>query len=174
MLCKSNEKNISNIINFLADKGTEEANIATGLFKGKEEWYENITNNLQDVNNNHDNLQIGSMLTYHHYFPNQTEEQLAKTFNKSIKGCSKFSDEIVISVLGDNFYEKSLAENVENTFIKNSEKIFKGFEIIKNEEHIVLKRNGKETKISIPPPSNTVYPLGRLDKPLRVNIYVYI
>ncbi len=168
MLWESNNHTIADVIEHFADKGMKEVTVASGLFKNNNQWYENVVNKLENIRSEHKNLEIGAMLTYHHYFPDMKDKQIAKLFNKSLSECSKFSDKVAISLLGDIIYENSHTSNIKRTFLNNFDIIFDGFEIdIYEDNEIIAKKDSKETKISISNVSGAVYPFGRFEKTLK-------
>ena len=167
LLWKSEKRDISNVVESLASNGVNEVTIAAGIFKGRENWYEKITKRLEDVHNKQKNLNIETMITYHNYFPDMTEEVVAKKFNKTLLGCSRFSDKIIISIIGDRFYEDSYVDNVENSFIQNSHIIFEGMELSGSRKNITVSNAERSFALSIPFTSEAIHPYGRFAKKLK-------
>jgi hypothetical protein len=167
MLWKSDDHDISDIINHFADRHVKEVTIAAGLFKGRDKWYERVTEKLEKVHAKHDNLNLETMLTYHHYFPDMKPEEIALLFNKSLYDCSKFSDKIIISIIGDRAYDASSINAVGESFLENFDKIFKGFDLRRSRNNIIAKKDGKKTVIYIPQPSDAIHPFGRFENKLK-------
>jgi len=163
---------IADIVGWLYDEGMNEVTIALGVFKNNDEWYDSVVNKLAAVYGEKGDRKLSTMITYHHYFPDMDETQIASAFNKTIKGCVKFSDNIVISVLGDIMYEKSSPDSLKKTFYGNIRKIFSGLDVGDNTtspdaDELAIRMDGREIELSIPPISNVVYPFGRFEKTLK-------
>lgn len=166
MLWKSESHDISDLIEYFFSNDVEEATIATGVFKDRERWYERVTKNLEIVHSNHNSI-LETMITYHHYFPDMKADEIASVFNKTLQKCSKFSDKIVISIIGDRVYDDSSITSVQNSFLDNFDRIFNGFGLRTSKNKIIAKREGKNTEILIPLPSDAIHPLGRFEKKLK-------
>jgi len=111
------------------------------------------------------NVNIETMVTYHHYYPDLDKLKLAKDFNSTLINYLGFSRKIIISLLGDQYSQKEpiKAEEVQRAFQDNWETIFADIEMTpknsKSTYHAQHGTNGAE--IQIPPLDTRVYPLGR-------------
>ncbi|MBW3022780.1 hypothetical protein KY308_01625, partial [Candidatus Woesearchaeota archaeon] len=114
---------------------------------------------------------IETMVTYHHYFNGLDTAKLARDFNSTLKHYMRFSEKIIISLLGDKYSQKepTKAEEVEQTFNKNWGIIFDGIEMVSRDGagRYLAKHESEQVQIYIPKTDTRVYPFGRFRKYLE-------
>lgn len=107
---------------------------------------------------------ISTMVTYHHYYDNLDTTKLAEDFNCTLKNYFRFSKEILISLLGDQYsqIEPTKAYEVQKIFQDNWEIIFDGIKIASTGYQTYrAKYKNEEAEVKIPSLDHRVYPLGR-------------
>jgi len=111
------------------------------------------------------NVNIETMVTYHHYYSNLDKLKLAKDFNSTLINYLRFSKKIIISLLGDKYsqQEPTKAEEVQKAFLDNWKTIFADIKLTSGDKDYPYhaQHMGIETEIKIPPLDSRVYPLGR-------------
>lgn len=110
-------------------------------------------------------IEIETMVTYHHYHPNLDRTKLAKDLNLTLINYLGFSKKIIISLLGDQYSQQkpTKAEEVQRTFQDNWEIIFAdiGMTPTEDENSYHAQYGTNEVEIKIPRLDTRVYPLGR-------------
>jgi len=159
LLYESERQDLADLIKLLSSHGLEKFTIAAAI----QPVYAPVIGKLGELARK-DNVHIDAMITYHHYFANLDTKKLAEDFNQSLKYLIKFSDKIIISMLGDNssLRKPSMAEEVQRTFKDNLDLIMKDMAVVAhNNASYTIDAEGKMVDIKIPTIDTRVYPLGR-------------
>jgi hypothetical protein len=135
----SEGRDLADVIGFLKTNGLGKCTIAAPIRHGNPE----VIDRLEELSD----MDLETMVTYHHYFDSLNTEQLARDLNRALKDYLRFSSRIVISLLGDAYpQDRTMAEEVESRFEANRPIILKGVD---------------EDKIKIPRIDTRVHPFGR-------------
>jgi hypothetical protein len=160
LLYNSEGHDLADLLHLLHDNGINEFTLALALQEKKVPALERLTQFKDD----NQEISLGTMITYHHYYKNLDTIKHAQNFNSTLKHYIKFSDDILISLLGDNYSQQpSKADEVMDTFRNNWDIIFANLEIEPIEKGILykVKYEGKEAQLKIPSLDTRLYPLGR-------------
>jgi hypothetical protein len=165
MLYESCGKDLADVISFLANYELRNHTIASGIFVYKE--MNELIEKIKRVKDQSD-LSIESLLTFHLYYPSLDHETLAKAFNKSIRKMARFSDRIILAVIGDTYFTETSLSSALNVFSENLGAIFEGLDLVerKAENTYLLRSNGRDTEIEIRT-NPAIYPYGRFEKYLK-------
>jgi len=165
MLYKSSGKDLADVISFLADYDLKNHTIASGIFLHQE--MDELVEKIRRVKDR-SNLGMESLLTFHLYYPSLDHGTLAKTFNKSIRKMARFSDKIILAVIGDTYFTETSLSSALDVFSENLSAIFEGLGPLerKAENNYLLRNNGRNTEIEIRT-NPAIYPYGRFEKYLK-------
>jgi hypothetical protein len=163
LLYQSEGRDLADIISFLKAKGIKKFTLALAL----QEEELPVMRRLEELASK--GISLETMVTYHHYNA-KSQDQIAESFNESLKNFMAFSNTIIISLIGHKFIEKEKgsAKEVNYAFERNKDKIFSGIGMKKvHEEEYEATYNQNTARIIIPPIDNRIYPLGRFRDYLR-------
>lgn len=152
-------KDLADLIKFLNEQGITNFTLALTIQKD----YIPLIGTLETLTSKYD-INIGTMVTYHHYYENFNDLKFAEEFNKTLKHYLKFSNKIKVSLLGDSYLlnGQTKEDETNKTFQKNWNIIFKDIELIHlDENEYIANYSDIQSQITIPPVNNRVYPLGR-------------
>ena len=157
IIYSSEGRDLADMISFIYGRGIKNFSIAAAIMKEDLP----IADKLGKIASQNE-INIETMITYHHYFQNLDRAGLAKDFNTSIKSFMRFSSSLLISLLGDGYLNggEAMAEDVARTFAENREIIFQDI-TISSEEKRIMNYGSRTAELQIPPADARVYPLGR-------------
>ena len=161
LLYQSQGYNLADLMSFLNENGIDKFTLALGLQNSRIPVIGELEKLASDKN-----LDVETMVTYHHYHEDLDPTQLARDFNSTLKNFWGFSGKMLISLLGDCYVPDSNTptkeREVNETFRRNMKTIFKDLDfVLKGPGEYEGKYKGKKMSILVPLIDTRVYPLGR-------------
>ena len=163
LLYRSHGKDIVDIMEFLNKHGIAKFTLALTLQNHSIPAIKRLEEIVASKN-----VDIETMVTYHHYYEDLDTAKLAQDFNSTLKNYMEFSKRIIISLLGDLYSQTkpTKAEEVQKAFQDDWGKVFRDIELAPFDDKVTYNARfeSKEAQIYIPPIDTRVYPLGKFKK----------
>ena len=171
MIYNSSEHDLGDVVEYLAEQEVREITFSLGVFKKQNPKYDEVSEKLSNTRKRFPNLSLGTRLSYHAYLLKDMSyselEKYTEAFRYTIDRCANFSDQIIISIQGDEMFPLTHIRRVSALFDATKEKIFEGFEVSSTDGQTNITKNGKSTQLFVQPPTPIMYPKGRFARKLR-------